>query len=358
MPLTLHVDGDRWRAHLRAVAERQPGLAPVCKGNGYGFGLGRLARKAQWLGVDTICVGTYAELPEVLPRFEGSVLVMTPWRPGTPDSDDPRVIHTVGRLEDLEALATRGLSSGRRPRVVLERLTSMRRHGFSASDLREAGRRVRTRGGVVLEGAAVHLPLAGAGGPGHLGEMERLLTDVVAAGLTELGERGRTVWVSHLSDTELQRLRADHPDLTLRPRTGTALWLGAPSAMSVRATVLDAHPVRRGDVYGYRGRSAPRAGTILVVAGGTSHGIGLEAPLGQQTLRARAASVARGGLDAAGLVRSPFTVTGKRRLFAEPPHMQASMLFLPAGSEVPAVGAEVEVRVRHTTTDVDEVEIS
>ena len=31
-----------------------------------------------------------------------------------------------------------------------------------------------------------------------------------------------------------------------------------------------------------------------------------------------------------GLTRSPFWVDGKQRLFAEPPHMQASMLFLPA----------------------------
>ena len=46
MTLTLTVDGDRWRAHLRAVAEATPGLMPVAKGNGYGFSLGRLARKA------------------------------------------------------------------------------------------------------------------------------------------------------------------------------------------------------------------------------------------------------------------------------------------------------------------------
>ena len=57
-------------------------------------------------------------------------------------------------------------------------------------------------------------------------------------------------------------------------------------------------------------------------------------------------------------MRSPFTVGGKQRLFAEPPHMQASMLFLPAGATVPAVGDEVDVRVRFTATDVDTVAIS
>ena len=53
MSLTLTVDGERWRGHLRGFAEATPGLVPVAKGNGYGFTLGRLARKAEWLGVDT-----------------------------------------------------------------------------------------------------------------------------------------------------------------------------------------------------------------------------------------------------------------------------------------------------------------
>mgnify|MGYP000692882946 CR=1 FL=1 len=49
MSLTLSVDGERWRAHLRTTAERFPGLVPVAKGNGYGFTIGRLARRTQWL---------------------------------------------------------------------------------------------------------------------------------------------------------------------------------------------------------------------------------------------------------------------------------------------------------------------
>jgi len=56
-------------------------------------------------------------------------------------------------------------------------------------------------------------------------------------------------------------------------------------------------------------------------------------------------------------VRSPYTVDGKQRLFAEPPHMQASMLFLPSGATVPEVGAEVPVRVRYTATSFDQVKI-
>lgn len=352
MSLVLHVDGDRWRAHLREVHARQPLVVPVVKGNGYGLGLGRLARKAQWLGVDTLAVGTYDDLPHVSSRFDGSLLVMTPWRPFDSPPQDPRVIHTVGRLPDLAALAEHGRGAAERPRVVVERVTSMLRHGLDARGLREAADLVAEQGGVVVEGIALHLPLARTKGT-HRAEVERLMNDVVAAGFPT-----RTVFVSHLSDDELDALARLYPEFTFRPRIGTALWLGDRGALAVRARVLDAHPVERGDTYGYRGRSAPRSGTILVVSGGTAHGIGLEAPTGDQSLKARASSIARGGLDAAGLVRSPYTVGGKQRLFAEPPHMQASMLFIPAGSPVPEVGDEVEVRVRFTATDVDRVEIS
>ena len=66
--------------------------------------------------------------------------------------------------------------------------------------------------------------------------------------------------------------------------------------------------------------------------------------------------MARGGLDAVGFVRSPFSIDGKQRLFAEPPHMQASMLFLPAGARVPEVGDEIDVRVRYTATTFDRVD--
>jgi alanine racemase len=349
VPLTLYVDGDRWRAHLRAVHDSQPGIVPVLKGNGYGFGIERLATTAAWLEVDTVAVGTYDEVAAAESAFPGSVMVLTPWRPFETDAaDDPRVVHTVGRLEDLKALAERD----HRPRVVLERLTSMRRHGLSAHDLREAGELVAgpLADRVTVEGAALHLPISAGS---HLTEMNRLLTDVVAAGLP-----ARRVYVSHLTDTELAELQQAYPDYELRPRIGTALWLGERDALSVRATVLDVHPVERGDVYGYRSRTAPAAGTIVVVSGGTAHGIGLEAPTAGATLKDRAARIAKGGLDAAGFVRSPFTIDGKHRLFAEPPHMQVSMLFMPAAAQAPAVGDEVDVRVRYTATTFDRTLIS
>jgi alanine racemase len=357
MSLTLTVDGPRWRAHLESVADAHPGIVPVAKGNGYGFTLGRLARKAQWLrdrghDVTTLAVGTYDEIPEVASRWRGDILVLTPWRPFI-DPIGPdlvgRVIHTVSRLGDLQQLLAQAPGS----RILLERTTSMQRHGMSGRELWEAGEVLRRHTDARLEGVALHLPLAQGN---HLGEVGRLLTDYVAAEVP--GRGANAIWVSHLTDSELTTLREQYPDFRVRPRIGTQLWLGDRSALRVTATVLDVHPVDRGDIFGYRARTAPKSGHLLVVSGGTAHGIGLEAPTGDHSIRARAATLARGGLDAVGFVRSPYSIDGKQRLFAEPPHMQASMLFLPHGARVPAVGDRIDVRVRFTATTFDRIRIS
>ena len=363
MSLTLTVEGARWRAHLLAAATESPGIVPVAKGNGYGFTLGRLARRAQWLAdhaaetgarLDLLAIGTYDELDEAATRYGGDLLVLTPWRPfGAAIELDERtarrVVHTVSRPEDLSGLRERDPGA----RFVLEQLTSMRRHGMTRRELAAAADALRTqtgggRGG--LRGVAMHLPLNTTS---HLGEVSRLINDVVASGLPT-----RTVFVSHLTHDELTRLATSYPDFTVRPRIGTDLWLGDRDALAVTATVLDVHEVERGEVFGYRGRSVPKAGHLVVVSGGTAHGIGLEAPTGDQSLKARAATLARGGLDAVGFVRSPFSIDGKQRLFAEPPHMQASMLFVPSGARVPGIGEQIDVRVRFTATDFDRVVIA
>ena len=347
MSLDLHVDGPRWRIHLRSVASSTPGLVPVAKGNGYGLGLGRLARRSEWLGVDTLAVGTYDELPEVAQRFPGSLLVLTPWRPWVaPLSPElqRRVIHTVSRPADLGALVAQQPGA----RVVLERMTSMRRHGMSAAELWDTAPVARRR--ARIEGVSIHLPMAG----GNLPEALRLMDDVVGAEAT-------TVWTSHLTPTELDRLRSAYPDITVRPRVGTSLWLGDRGALAVTAKVLDVHPIARGDSYGYRQRHAPATGGVghlLVVAGGTAHGIGLTAPSGVAGLRGRATVAAKGGLETLGVLRSPYVLDGKQLQFAEPPHMQASMLLLPRGVRVPDVGDTLDVRVRYTAAMFDSVSVS
>ncbi|MGB5017504.1 MAG: hypothetical protein WBO42_09785, partial [Candidatus Nanopelagicales bacterium] len=103
---------------------------------------------------------------------------------------------------------------------------------------------------------------------------------------------------------------------------------------------------------------------LVVVGGGTSHGVGMEAPSPAVSMRQRAVAAGTGALEASGRSRSPFSWDGKQRWFAEPPHMQMSLLWLSSddvrmavgrGGRVPAVGDELECRVRHTTSAFDRI---
>ena len=343
MGLELHVDAERWRRGLREVVERAPGIVPVIKGNGYGFGRDRLASEAQRLGLSMITVGTYAEVPGALEAFNGDVMVLTPWRPFFTDVvHDDRVIHTLGRVEDIAALAAGPHATAR---ILLEGETSMSRHGLDRHELAAA---VASLGDLQVEGFAIHLPIAGS----NFREAEGWVAALEASQV-----QTTTVFVSHLTPAELTLLAERRPQLEIRPGIGTSLWLGDLGALTVRATVLDRHLVARGERVGYRQRPMPRDGHLLVIAGGTSHGIGLEAPKSTTGVVQRGKSLAKGGLEAAGLSLSPFTIDGKQRWFAEPPHMQVSMIFLPASATAPEVGDTVDVAVRFTTTTFDAVNL-
>ncbi|MGH3461668.1 MAG: alanine racemase [Kribbellaceae bacterium] len=327
MPLTLRVDAARWRQHLHDTWTDQ--LVPVAKGNGYGFGRDRLLAEAGDLGARTVAVGIYEEVPAAP---DADVVVLSPWRPflDVPESD--RVIHTVSRAEDLRAIPAGS-------RVVVELQTSMLRHGILADRMPEIASR-GTLDRVRFEGWSIHLPM-------DTGDNVREATEL---GQAARAVRPGTLWVSHVRTGDLASIGED-----VRLRLGTALWLGDRLALDVRATVLDVHPVRRGERVGYRQRRCPADGHLLVVSGGTAHGIGMEAPTAAANVRQRAVTLAKGGLDAAGRALSPYTVGGKQRWFVEPPHMQASMLFLPSSVKAPVVGDEIGVDVRFTTTTFDRV---
>ena len=349
--VSLRLEVDRWRGHLVTVAEATPGIVPVAKGNGYGFGLPRLAEEAQRLGAEAIAVGLPSEVALVRDRFAGDVVIMMPWRP---DDDragsllaDPRVITTVSRVEDLVEIAGLAGDLERPPRVIIEVLTSMQRHGIRADDLAAVGDHL---GAINLEGWTIHLPLLDRG---RYLEAERLAR-------AALSVAPGTLWLSHLPAADATTLAkqlggAGQGPIPLRLRVGTRLWLGDPGSLSTVATVLDVHPVRRGDRAGYRQRKITRDGWLVIMAGGTAHGIGMEAPTSASSGRQRLVALAQGGLQATGRALSPYTIAGTKRWFLEPPHMQASLVLLPASATPPAIGDEVPVELRLTTALVDQV---
>jgi hypothetical protein len=297
--------------------------------------------------VDVVAVGLPAEVGQVREAFPGDIVILNPWDPRSEQArellDDPRVITTVSRLDDLRELA----ADSAEPRVLVEVLTSMKRHGIPAGDVAEVAGLLS---GVRFEGWTIHLPLLA---DGRYAEAERLshAAQAVAAG---------PLWLSHLPADEASGLSrqlggAEGEPVPVRLRVGTRLWLGEESTRRTTATVLDVHPVRRGERAGYRQRICPADGWIVVVAGGTSHGIGLEAPTSASTIRQRAIALATGSLEAAGLALSPYTIDGRKRWFLEPPHMQSSQLFLPGKVKPPTIGDEIPVELRLTTATVDTV---
>jgi alanine racemase len=384
MAFAVTISRQRWQDHQDSTWEavrRAAGapLVPVIKGNGYGLGQRLLADEAIRLGADTVAVGTVFEVDEVAQYGNYDIIVLEPFEPRDSYATEEwwrlgqqlhagRVIRTVASREALLALAG-GHGS---VRVLLEAQTSMHRFGFGEAELLRVladaeVRRAFAVGRVLVDGLALHLPLAqpadeveprgASAGTARVREVVRWAglwqaeTDVWA-GHNSPASR---VWASHLDDDEMISVVRSVPDIVLRPRIGTRLWLGARTALHAAGTVLAVHPLPAGAHVGYRQRTGPKDGTLVVVSGGTAHGIGLSAPTPAASVRQRVVTAGTGALDAAGRALSPFTWAGKQRWFAEPPHQHVSLIWLPKGCIIPAVGDHVAADVRFTTSRFDAV---
>ncbi|MEU5210922.1 alanine racemase [Streptomyces sp. NPDC020742] len=338
MALTLYVDTARWRAHQQSVLQQFPGLVPVCKGNGYGFGHERLAEEATRLGSDILAVGTTYEAARIKDFFSGDLLVLTPFRHGEEPVPLPdRAIRSVSSVEGVGGLVG--------ARVVIEVMSSMKRHGVKPEDLPKLAASIED---VRLEGFAIHLPLDRADGSDAVDEVIGWMDRLRNARLPL-----HTMFVSHLKAEELARLQQQFPQTRFRARIGTRLWLGDHDATEYRGSVLDVTRIAKGERFGYRQQKAASDGYLVVVAGGTSHGVGLEAPKALHGVMPRAKGVARAGLATVNRNLAPYLWAGKQRWFAEPPHMQVSILFVPSDAPEPQVGEELVAHLRHTTTQYD-----
>jgi len=326
MPLSLHVDGQKWRSHLSAMLSAKPGLVPVIKGNGYGFGLELLAAESNRLGVETIAVGLASEVAKVRTVFAGEIIILSPDQEINEVSQS-KVIQTISYLDLLQKINSNS-------NVIVEILTPLNRHGINISDLNQVLAIIKDRN-LNLRGFTLHLPIADIDGKW------------VSATLQKLPE-GSTVWISHLHGAD--QIKKEFPKLTFRERIGTSLWLGADSALQARATVLENRKIQ--GTAGYQQRKVNE--NVIVASGGTAHGIGLTAPQSDYSLLGRAKIIARAFEAAFGKLRSPYRWDGKGLNFVEPPHMQCSLLSY-SGSNQPKPGDELTLRVRYTTTTFDQI---
>jgi len=326
MPLSLHVDGQKWRSHLNQMLSAKPGLVPVIKGNGYGFGLELLAAESTRLGVETIAVGLASEVAKVRTAFAGEIVVLSPDQV-TGDLTDSKVVQTVSNLEVLQSIDAN-------TNVIVELLTPLNRHGIEVSEINHALTIIKDRG-LKLRGFTLHLPIV------------KIDSKWISATLNLLPE-GSIVWISHLYGAD--RVKKEFAKLIFRERIGTALWLGADSSLEARATVLENRKIS--GTAGYQQR--PARGNVIVASGGTAHGIGLSAPQNDFSPLGRIKIIARAIEVALGKMRSPYRHAGKTLDFLEAPHMQCSLLIC-SGSNQPKPGDELKVRVRYTTTTFDQI---
>jgi hypothetical protein len=363
MSFTVHIDRTGWRDGLTATLGRRPGLIPVAKGNGYGLSNERLALEAGALGCDTIAVGNRQEAARVEGIFGGDVLVLNPWDPRTetgltaadgdldgPDQDqdhlDPaRTIRTISSLIALERSAD--ADTARPARYVIELATPLRRFGIPKASMRLAQKMLSSE----PEAFSIHLPMPRR----HHSWVDWTVDHVTNA--LEAGIKAPAVHISHMNQEDCECVAAA-TGLTVRPRVGTDLWLGAAqdgAGITVTGVVRAIHHVARGDRVGYHHTRVPGRGYMVVVDGGTSHGVGLEAPVFRRGGRRMVRQFGRTVLAALGYVRAPFLVEGKPTRYVEAPHAQVSLIWLQDGRRVPEVGEELEVRVRHTIIHPDRV---
>ena len=305
MTLQLNVDSAAWRRHVSETAKDLGDLIPVVKGNGYGFGRTTLIEHAQKISSD-IAVGTIFEAHDVPSSCRAFVLTPVGKALPTVKNMTENVVLTVGSVSHVQNLRDAEWHGD----VVIKLRSSMNRYGADMSELSALVTAVQAAG-LTQIGWSVHPPLDGTP-KSHAIEIGNIISGV---------DSGLPWFVSHIDAENLTNLRKKFADKTIRVRSGTQLWLGNKSMFELNADVLDARPVKSGDVVGYRNITLQQDGTLVMVGAGTSHGVQL-----------------------VGAELSPFHFNSTRLSLVEPSHMHTSMVFVPANQTAPKAGEMVDVQ--------------
>jgi len=341
MSLTLYVNNNYWTNSLKNVLNAyENSLIPVIKGNGYGIGKSNLAKKSEELGLTEIAIGTIFEAQEIINSDFNQIIVMDPIKDLDKNAfdelkkiNDKRLVLTLSDIKDATNLENTP--------VIVEVLTSMKRFGLTANDL-------KTLSNYQILGLSLHLPIENSTN-GKITEVKNWLKIYEEV----LPQAKKVVYLSHLSKEEFLKIKKEFPNFVFKLRLGTKFWLNDLSSFQIKSTVLAVHDVNNENI-GYRQRKI-NDNYIVIVSGGTSHGVGLQAPRSNTNLKSRITSILAGVLEAFDQTLSPFVISGKQRWFAETPHMNVSMLKLSKNITPPKVGSEITAHLRMTTTNFDSV---
>lgn len=379
MTFSLHVDADKFRKHTKSVvadfAKSDATTVAVIKGNGYGFGRRVLAQEAKTLGITQVAIGSIYELNQTLADFSGSVKILEPFNPADEAAKrvwEKELAHNADRVfaiiagDHFAQAAAVGIKHAH-----LEGLTSLSRFGIVQHEMDELIH--ADRHNITVHGIHLHLPIV----PAEVRHIAMLETT------KELSERKRSPqvmevfsWIlqvaphvnkqgqslhislSHVSAKDVsaihQLAKLFKFDITIDVRVGTSLWLGEAKALRATGTVLAIHDGGFGHrAVGYNQVDSHGHKKIVVISGGTSHGVALAAPANTSSMRKRGIALTEGLYQAIGKVKSPFKYKGDNLVFVEPPHMHVSMVW--CENESIAVGDEIDCTVRQTTAHFDRI---
>jgi alanine racemase len=317
MTLRLTVDRQAWlhhvRTHAAGLGDTQH-LVPVVKGNGYGFGRPLLIEQALSIATE-IAVGTVFEAYDIPPSH--TPIVLTPVGDELPVSLPSNAVLVVGSVQHVNSLVSHGWSG----RVIIKLRSSVQRFGVAgASDVASVVSAVNAAG-FEQHGWSVHPPLDGTAAD-HMQEIAQWLSVV---------PNNLPMYVSHIDASTLNTLRTAHSQRKIVARSGTSLWLGDKSMLTLGTDVLDVSRVNGGTA-GYRNTPITGSGSLVVVGCGSSHGVAANA----------------GDL-------SPFHFAKQRLTMLEPPHMHSTILFVQDGATCPTVNDIVDVQQPLTRVFVDTI---
>ena len=376
MTFSLTVDAKEFRAHQQHVVSEFSKVGavvvPVIKGSGYGFGRKVLASEATRLGSTQIAIGNVWELDQALADFAGQVVVLEPfnsadfaakvvWQRILQHNAD-RVIVTLSSTDLANAAAVNVRNA------YLEAATSLSRFGMPIQELIHAADAAHHN--IAIKGLALHLPIADPVIT-HVAELttsSRQSTKKFGSRLLEIfgwliayqeiaSQHGLPIHVSlsHVTAKDIVLLKSRCAEFEFEfsfdVRVGTSMWLGAPKALAAQGTILEIHELSTNQHVGYQQVDGSGHKRLIVVSGGTAHGVALAAPIPRTSIRKKGIALAEGFAQAMGKVKSPFSHSGKNLLFAEPPHMHVSLLW--SDDLTLKIGDQLNCNVRNTTTTFD-----
>lgn len=273
-----------------------------------------------------------------------------------------RIIVTASNL-DLASVRSAGAKN-----IYLEGKTSLSRFGMLHFDMQS----LENFSDMKVLGLSLHLPIAQSptkvdvtteiSAAFNGADLSKSMTElwnwiVLYEELSTKHSLPKHISISHITEKQVQSLKKMLQnykfDLVIDVRIGTKLWLGEPDAVQATGTVLQIHELLHRQTVGYQQIDSGNHKRLVVVSGGTAHGVAMAAPTNASSLRKRGVAIAEGLSQAIGKVRSPFSYQGINLDFVEPPHMQVSMLW--SNDSSLAVGDTLVCNVRNTTTNFDSV---